>query len=83
MIALKPRPFVQSFFDMQASRQLHMFVFFSFCSLGDAAFPSLFCTIAVFSLFLEYVARFSLQDGVFFPPCDHGLDFLHELICEK
>ena len=43
-------------------------------------FASIFCTI--FSWYGEYVVRFSLPDGVFLP-CDHGLDFLHQLICEK
>ena len=33
-----------------------------------------FCTIAVFSLYGEYVVRFFLPNGVFLP-CDHGLDF--------
>ena len=37
-------------------------------------FPSIFCTIAVFSLYGEYVVRSSLPGGVFLP-CDHGLDF--------
>ena len=42
-------------------------------------FPSIFRTIAVFSLHGEYVVRFPLPDGVdhssVFLPCDHGLDF--------
>ena len=53
--------------------------FFSpFVLLEMAFFPSIFCTIAVFSLYGEYVepVRFSLPDGVF-PPCDHGLDFFY------
>ena len=29
----------------------------------------------------EYVVRFSLPNGVFLP-CDHGLDFLHQLMWE-
>ena len=33
-----------------------------------------FCTIAVFSLYREYVVRLFLPDGVFLP-CDHGLGF--------
>ena len=37
-------------------------------------FPSIFCTITVFSLYGEYAVRFPLLDGVFLP-CDHGLDF--------
>ena len=39
-------------------------------------FPS---TISVFSLYGECVVRSFLPDGVFLP-CDHGLDFLHQLI---
>ena len=42
MISLKPRPFVQSFFDMHKSRQPHMFLpFFSFF-FGDVAFSEYF-----------------------------------------
>ena len=37
-------------------------------------FPSIFCNIAVFSLYGEYVVRSVLPDGVFLY-CDHGLDF--------
>ena len=43
-----------------------------FCIFGDVAFPSIFYTIAAFSLYGEYAARFSLPGGVFLP-CDHGL----------
>ena len=42
-------------------------------------FPSIMCTIAVFSLYGEYVVRPLLPDGVFLP-CDHGLYFLHQLM---
>ena len=62
---VKPRPFVQSFFDMQAPRQPHGILFPSF----------VLHRVAVFSLYGEYVVRFSLPDGVFLPCCDHGLDF--------
>ena len=42
---------------------------------GDVAFfPEYFCTIAVFSLYGEYVVRFFFPDGVFLS-CGHGLDF--------
>ena len=44
-------------------------------------FPSIFCTIAVFSLYGEYVVRSFLPDGVFLP-CDHGLAFWHQLMCK-
>ena len=37
-------------------------------------FPSIFCTISVFSLYGEYVVRSFLPNGVFLP-CGHGLDF--------
>ena len=44
-------------------------------SLEIPLFPSIFAPIAVFSLYGEYVVRFSLPDGVFLP-CDHGLFFI-------
>ena len=47
---------------------------FPFIFLEMSLFPSIFCTIAVFSLYGEYVVRSFLPDGVFLP-CDHGLDF--------
>ena len=40
-----------------------------------------FCTISALSLYGEYVVRSFLPNGVFLP-CDHGLDFLHQLIGE-
>ena len=46
----------------------HTFFFLSFFPLiylEMSLFPSIFCTIAVFSLYGEYVVRFSLLDGVF------------------
>ena len=75
---------IQSFFDMQAPRQPHVFLsfFFSFCLFGDVAFSEfifIFCTIAAFSLYGEYVVRSFLPNGVSLP-CDHGLDFLHQLM---
>ena len=75
MLSLKPRPFVQSSFDMQAPRYPHVLIFF----FGDVAFSDYFCcTIFAFSLYGEYVGRYFLPNGVFLP-CDHGLDFLHQL----
>ena len=53
--------------------------FFPFVYLEMSLFPSIFCTIAIFSLYGEYVVRSFLPDGVFLP-CDHGLDFLHKLM---
>ena len=44
-------------------------------------FPSIFCPIAVFSVYGEYVVRSFLPNGVFLP-CDHGLDFWHQLMWE-
>ena len=50
-------------------------LFFPFVYLEMSLFPSIcFWTIAVFSLYGEYVGRFFLPDGVFLP-FDHGLDF--------
>ena len=41
--------------------------------LGEMSlFPSIFCTIAVLSLYGEYVVRSFLPNGVF-QSCDHGL----------
>ena len=77
MLSLKPRPFVQSSFDMQAPRQPHVFsFFFPFVCLEMAFFPSIFCTIAVFSLFREYLVCSFLSNNDVFLSCDHGLDFL-------
>ena len=54
------------------------FFLFPFVYLEMSLFPSIFCTnfctIAVFSLYGEYVVRSFLQDGVFLP-CNHELDF--------
>ena len=41
-------------------------------------FPSIFGTIAAFSLYGEYAERSFLPNGVFLLLCDHGLDFLHQ-----
>ena len=68
ILSLKPRPFVQSFFDVQAPRQPHVFFsFFLFVVLLEMSLSSsIFCTIAVLSLYGEYAVRFSLPDGVFY-----------------
>ena len=42
-------------------------------------FPSIFCTISAFSLYGKYVVRSFLPKGISLP-CDHGLDFLHQLM---
>ena len=42
------------------------FFLFPFCLFWRCRFfPSIFCTIAIFSLYGEYVVRFFLPDGVF------------------
>ena len=84
LLSLKPRLFVQSLLDIHAPRQPHavpqqlsapFFCFFVlFCFFGNVAFSEYFCTIAVFSLYGEYVVRSFFPNGVFLP-CDHGLDF--------
>ena len=61
---------------MAYDTRVSSFFFFLF---GDVVFSEYFCTTTVFSLSGEYVARFFLPDGGFLP-CDHGLDFLYQLI---
>ena len=58
------------------------FMFLPFLFLWRCRFFRDVCTITVLSLYGEYIVRFPLRDGVFLP-CDHGLDFGHELKCEK
>ena len=61
MLSLKPRPFVKSFFDiMQVPRWPYLFLllFFLFVIWRCPLFRVCFCTIAVFSLYGEYVVRF-------------------------
>ena len=75
MLSLKPRPFVQSSFDMQAPRS-HFLIIFSLVYLEMSLFPSTFCT-NFRSLCMEgmsYVLSFRM---VFFytVSCDYGLDF--------
>ena len=78
MLLLKPRNFVQSSIDMQASRWPHVFLsfsFFLFVYLEMSLFPSIFFVPFPISLCTEstlYVLSFRV---VFFLPCDHGLDF--------
>ena len=84
MLSLKPRPFVQSSFDMQASTPMATRVSFSF--FGHVAFSEffLFCIVFRFlcmDITIEDVVRSSLPNGVFLPiNSDHGLDFLHQLV---
>ena len=59
MLSLKPRSFVQSFFNMQPPDSHMCFFLFSF--FGDVAFSEyFFWTVAVFSLYGKYV-RFSFR----------------------
>ena len=55
--------------------------FLFFVSLEMLLFPEYFCTVDVLSLYGEYyvLVRFFLPDGVSLP-CDHGLEFWHQLI---
>ena len=81
MLSLKPRPFVQSSFAMQAPRLPHIYILyiyiyiymcffafiFVFVYLDMSLFPSFFSAISVLSLYGEYVVRSFLPDGVFLP----------------
>ena len=74
--SLKPRPFVQSFFNMHVPRQLHavtkqLSVFVCFLSLfffggGGVDFCEYFCTITVFSLYRETSYVFSFRMVFFY-----------------
>ena len=76
MLSFKPRPFVQSFFDLQAPQQPHVFVPFFFCFLKYVVFSEYFLYHCRF-LFVWKVRRtfFVFPDNSVFLPCDHGLDF--------
>ena len=75
MLSLKPRPFVQSSFDVRRRSDSHtcfflFMLFFFVCLFGDVAlseyyFYFCFRTISAFSLYGEYVVRSFLPDGVF------------------
>ena len=55
---------------------------FFFCFFGDVVFPSSFVPLQ-FSVWRKRCTLFVLPDCVFLP-CDHGLNFLHQLIvCEN
>ena len=73
--SLKPRPFVQSSFDMQHPDSHPCFFFF----FGDVAFSEYFFVSFPLSLCIEYVVRSFLPNAVFLP-CDRGLDFLHQFM---
>ena len=53
----------------------YFFLFVPFVSLEMSLFPTVFCTIAVFSLYGEYAVRSFLPDDGVFLPGDHGLDY--------
>ena len=86
MLSLEPRPFVQPSLDLRykcvptSLRSylttdcvlfLLLFFLFLFLLFGDVAFPEY---LLPFSLYGEYIVRFSLPESIFLP-CDHGLDF--------
>ena len=90
MLSLKPRPFVQSSFDMQASRWPHVFLS-CFLLFGDVAFSDFFCPLSALSLYGEYVVRSFLPDGDFFylvttgcifdiSLCENSIDSINELL---
>ena len=60
MLSLKPRPFVQSSFDMQAGVPIATLFLFLFVAFSEYFFG----TISAFSLYGEYVVRSFLPDGV-------------------
>ena len=74
MLSLKPRPFVHHSSIYRRPDSHTCFSLFPFCFFGDVALSEYFCTIAICSLYGEYIVRFFLPGGVFLP-CDHGLDF--------
>ena len=65
---------VRSSICMRPDSHTCFFSFFSSFFLEMSLFPSIFVPLPFFPLYGNYVARFSLPDGVFLP-CDHGLDF--------
>ena len=94
LISLKPRPFVQSFFDMHAPRQSHavtnclrtfcfyLFLFFFFSSLETSLFPSIFVPLP-FSLCMESTSYLSPFRMVFFYLVTTGRVFDINLLCEN
>ena len=75
VLSMNPLPFVQSFFDMHAPRQLHAFSLttvgnlFCFCFFGDVAFPTNMHHCWFFHLLYgqESTSNVFLPDGVFRP----------------
>ena len=66
MLSLKPQPFVQSSFDVQAPREQHVFLSFFFRLFGDVAFSEYLCHFR-FLLYVEYVVRSFLPNDVLQP----------------
>ena len=60
---------------------LFLFSIFS-CLIGDVAFSEFFLYHLRFLFVGEYVVSHFLPNGVFFLPCDHGLNFWHQLMLE-
>ena len=75
--AVALRSIVLRYVDAPIATRVSFFSPFVYSEMS--LFPSIFCSIVVFFLYGEYVARSFLPDGVFLP-CDHGLDFLHKLL---
>ena len=80
ILSLKPWPFDQSSFDMQAPRQPHVFLFIF---LEMSLFPSIVCTIFAFYLYAEYVVRSFLPNGVFFYLVTTGSGIFYISLCEN
>ena len=75
MLSLMPRPFVQSSFDVQASRSPHVFFLFLLLFIWRCRFfrVLLFVSFPLSLCIGEYVVPSFLPNGAFLP-CDHGLD---------
>ena len=73
------RSIVLRYAGVPIATRVYLSLFFPFVYLEMSLFPSIFCTIFTFSLYGEYVVRSFLPNSIFLP-CDHGLDFLHQLI---
>ena len=73
------RSIVLRYAGAPTATRVYFLFFFPCIYLEMSLFTSFFCTIAIFSLYGEYVVSFFLPGGIFLP-CDHGLDFLHHVI---
>ena len=79
MFSLRPRPFVQSSFDMQAFRQPHVFFFLFLFFEDDDVALFLFVPFSL-SLCMESTSDVLFFRVVFFLPCGPGLNFLHQFM---